>query len=60
MTQEDSKENYEDMAIYLGDKGLRGDTQQSREEFIGLYEVFGGLVTEEEFVRDVVKGENIA
>ena len=53
------KEYFDKKIIYLGDKGLRGDTQQSREEFIGLYEVFGGLVTEEEFVRDVVKGENI-
>ena len=53
------KEYFDKKIIYLGDKGLRGDTQQSREEFIGLYEVFGGLVTEKEFKRDIVSGEKV-
>jgi len=45
--------------VYLGDKGLRGKTQSSKEEFEGLYEVFGGLITENEFIRDVVDGGSI-
>lgn len=53
------KEYFDKKIIYLGDKGLRGDTQQSRDDFVGLYEVFGGLVTEEEFKRDVVCGEKV-
>lgn len=43
--------------IYLGDKGLRGQTQLSREEFEGLYEVFGGLITDNEFIREIVVGD---
>ena len=35
--------------IYLGDKGLKGKSQNSKEEFEGLQEVFGGLITEKEF-----------
>ena len=44
---------------YLGDKGLRGKSQASQEEFEGLYEVFGGLITENEFIRDVVIGDTV-
>ena len=40
--------------VYLGDKGLKG---KDDEEFKGLYEVFGGLITENEFIRDVVIGD---
>ena len=41
---------------YLGDKGLKG---KDDEEFKGLQEVFGGLITEKEFIRDVVVGDKI-
>ena len=45
--------------IYLGDKGLKGKSQNSKEEFEGLQEVFGGLITENEFKRDVVQGDKV-
>ena len=45
--------------VYLGDKGLKGKSQNAKDEFEGLYEVFGGLITENEFVRDVVVGDKI-
>ena len=41
---------------YLGDKGLKG---KDDEEFKGLLEVFGGLITEGEFIRDVVDGTEV-
>ena len=41
---------------YLGDKGLKG---KDDEEFRGLQEVFGGLITENEFIRDVVVGDKV-
>ena len=42
--------------IYLGDKGLKGT---DNEEFKGLQEVFGGLITDKEFIRDVVEGDKV-
>ena len=45
--------------IYLGDKGLKGKSQNSKEEFEGLQEVFGGLITEKEFKRDIVQGDKV-
>ena len=42
--------------VYLGDKGLKG---KDDEEFKGLQEVFGGLITEGEFIRDVVDGTEV-
>lgn len=45
--------------IYLGDKGLKGKSQNSQEEFEGLQEVFGGLITENEFKRDIVQGDKV-
>lgn len=45
--------------VYLGDKGLKGKSQTATEEFEGLYEVFGGLITENEFIRDIVVGDSI-
>ena len=45
--------------IYLGDKGLKGNSQNSKEEFEGLQEVFGGLITEKEFKRDIVQGDKV-
>ncbi len=45
--------------IYLGDKGLKGNSQNSQEEFEGLQEVFGGLITEKEFKRDIVQGDKV-
>ena len=41
---------------YLGDKGLKG---KDDDEFKGLLEVFGGLITEGEFIRDVVDGTEV-
>lgn len=45
--------------VYLGDKGLKGKSQASQEEFEGLYEVFGGLITDKEFKRDIVVGDKV-
>ena len=45
--------------VYLGDKGLKGSSQSAEDEFEGLYEVFGGLVTDKEFVRDIVVGDKV-
>lgn len=42
--------------VYLGDKGLKG---KDDEEFKGLQEVFGGLITEGEFIRDIVVGDSV-
>lgn len=42
--------------VYLGDKGLKG---KDDDEFIGLQEVFGGLITEGKFIRDLVVGESV-
>lgn len=42
--------------VYLGDKGLKG---KDDEEFKGLQEVFGGLITENEFIRDIVVGDKL-
>lgn len=45
--------------VYLGDKGLKGKSQSAKDEFEGLYEVFGGLITDNEFIRDVVDGNEV-
>ena len=45
--------------VYLGDKGLKGKSQASQDEFEGLYEVFGGLITDKEFVRELVNGNDV-
>ena len=45
--------------VYLGDKGLRGQTEESKKEFQGLYEVFGGLVSDHKYKRDVMEGNEI-
>ena len=45
--------------VYLGDKGLKGKSQTAKEEFEGLYEVFGGLITDNEFIRDIVIGDDV-
>ena len=42
--------------VYLGDKGLKG---KDDEEFKGLQEVFGGLITENKFKRDIVIGDKV-
>ena len=44
---------------YLGDKGLRGQTEEAKKEWEGLYEVFGGLVTDKKFRRDIIIGDKI-
>lgn len=46
---------YNKKIIYLGDKGLKGTDD---EEFKGLQEVFGGLITENEFIRDIMVGND--
>lgn len=48
---------YDKKIVYLGDKGLRGQSQQSKEDMEGLYEIFGGLITEKEFIREIVVGD---
>lgn len=40
--------------VYLGDKGLSRNTQNSKEEFAGLYQVFGALSTDNKVKRPVV------
>lgn len=50
-----SEQEFNKKIVYLGDKGLKGKD----EEFKGLQEVFGGLITENEFIRDVVVGEKV-
>lgn len=50
---------YNRQIVYLGDKGLKGKSQASQEEFEGLYEVFGGLITDKEFKRDLVVGDKV-
>lgn len=52
-------EEFNRKIVYLGDKGLKGKSQASKEEFEGLYEVFGGLITEKEFKRDLVVGDKV-
>lgn len=42
--------------VYLGDKGLKGTDD---EEFKGLQEVFGGLITEKEFIREIMVGDKV-
>lgn len=53
------KLKFDKKIVYLGDRGLKGQSQASKEEFEGLYEVFGGLITEHEFKRDVMVGDKI-
>ncbi len=51
-----SEENkFNKSIVYLGDKGLKGTTDDFKE----LYEVFGGLITEKEFIRDVIENNKI-
>lgn len=45
--------------VYLGDKGLRGQTEEAKKEWEGLYEVFGGLVSDKKFKRDIIIGDKI-
>ena len=54
-----SEYTFDKKIVYLGDKGLKGKSQNSKEEFEGLQEVFGGLITEKEFKRDVVQGDKV-
>ena len=54
-----SEYTFDKKIVYLGDKGLKGQSQNSAEEFEGLQEVFGGLITEKEFKRDVVQGDKV-
>lgn len=51
-----SEDAFDKVIVYLGDKGLKG---KDDEEFKGLQEVFGGLITENEFIRDVVIGDKL-
>ena len=44
--------------VYIGDKGLGGQTAIAKEEFKGLQEVFGGLISDHKFKRDVMIGNN--
>ena len=44
--------------VYIGDKGLGGQTATAKEEFKGLQEVFGGLISDHKFKRDVMIGNN--
>ena len=53
------REEFNKKIVYLGDKGLKGKNQASKDEFEGLYEVFGGLITEKEFKRDLVVGDKV-
>lgn len=48
--------SFDKTIVYLGDKGLKG---KEDEEFKGLQEVFGGLITENEFIRDIIVGEKL-
>ena len=50
------QDEYNKKIVYLGDKGLKGT---DNEEFKGLQEVFGGLITEKEFIRDIVIGDSV-
>ena len=50
---------FDKVIVYLGDKGLKGNSQASQDEFEGLYEVFGGLITDKEFKRDIVLGNEV-
>ena len=47
---------YNRRVCYLGDKGLKG---KDDEEFTGIYEVFGALVTDKEFRRDLYEGGEV-
>ena len=51
-----SEYEFDKKIVYLGDKGLKG---KDDEEFKGLQEVFGGLITEGEFIRDIVIGDKL-
>ena len=54
-----SEDAFNKKIVYLGDKGLKGSSQSADEEFEGLYEVFGGLITDKEFIRDIVVGDKV-
>ena len=56
MSEDEIKKHLTKKIVYLGDKGLKGTDD---EEFKGLQEVFGGLVTEKEFIRDIVIGKDV-
>lgn len=49
-----NKDEFDKSIVYLGDKGLKGTDD---EEFKGLQEVFGGLITENEFIREIMVGD---
>ena len=51
-----SKYYFDKKIVYLGDKGLRGESQNAKDEWQGLYEVFGGMVSDHKFKKDVVGG----
>lgn len=53
------KDRFNRKIVYIGDKGLKGVSQNSKDEFEGLYEVFGSLVTEGKFTRDVMEGKEL-
>lgn len=50
------KYSFDKNIVYLGDKGLKG---KDDEEFKGLQEVFGGLITDKEFIRDIIVGDKL-
>lgn len=52
---EDKMDCYNGLACYLGDRGLRGHSANATEEFELVFEIFGGLVTEKSFVKDLVE-----
>ena len=53
------EEAFDRKIVYIGDRGLAGKSQTSKEEFEGLFEVFGGLATEGEFTRPLVVGDEV-
>ena len=51
-----SEDFFNKKIVYLGDKGLKGTTD---DEFKGLQEVFGGLITDKKFIREIVVGDSV-
>lgn len=53
------KYKFDKKIVYIGDRGLSGQTEQSKIDFQGLQEVFGELITDKEFTRPLVVGDTV-
>jgi hypothetical protein len=53
------KYEFDKKIVYIGDRGLSGKSEQSKQDFEGLHEVFGELISDKEFTRPLVVGDKV-